>query len=304
MSVRELVILGSSSQVPTRYRNHNGYMLLWDGMGVLFDPGEGTQRQMLHAGVRSHQIHAICVTHFHGDHCLGLPGILQRLSLDAVPHPIQVFYPESGQKYFERLRYSTVYLEQAEIIPRPMPLVGGTGRIGPLTLTSLPLRHRTPAIGYRLEEPSRLKVDGAKARALGVDGPDVGKLLSEGSVNVDGRIVMRDEVATEVPGQSVSFIMDTSPCPSVTELSRKVDMMICESTYQSELTLEAHQRGHMTSEDAGKAAAEAGARRLVLTHFSQRYTTSEGFLNEAQAFHPDVTCAEDLLRIPLKRKRA
>lgn len=96
MSVRELVVLGTASQVPTRYRNHNGYLLRWDGAGLLFDPGEGTQRQMLLAGVSATDVTRICVTHFHGDHCLDLPGVIQRLSLDGVPHPVDAHYPATG----------------------------------------------------------------------------------------------------------------------------------------------------------------------------------------------------------------
>ena len=88
MSVRELVVLGTASQVPTRYRNHNAYLLRWDGEGFLFDPGEGTQRQLIHAGISSPDITKICITHFHGDHCLGLAGISQLLSLDGCPHPV------------------------------------------------------------------------------------------------------------------------------------------------------------------------------------------------------------------------
>ena len=88
MPNRELVVLGTASQTPTRTRNHNGYLLRWEADGLLFDPGEGTQRQMLFAGVTASQITRICVTHFHGDHCLGLPGVLQRLSLDQVAHEV------------------------------------------------------------------------------------------------------------------------------------------------------------------------------------------------------------------------
>ena len=95
MSVRELVVLGTSSQVPTRHRNHNGYFLRWDGHGLLFDPGEGTQRQMIIAGVTATSITRIFVTHFHGDHCLGLASMVQRISLDNVPHRIPTHFPAS-----------------------------------------------------------------------------------------------------------------------------------------------------------------------------------------------------------------
>ena len=96
MSNRELGVLGTASQAPTRARNHNGYFLRWDDEGLLFDPGEGTQRQMLFAGVTAHQVTRVCVTHFHGDHCLGLPGVLQRMALDRVTGTVEVAYPASG----------------------------------------------------------------------------------------------------------------------------------------------------------------------------------------------------------------
>src|ERR1700688_1223054 len=102
VSDRELVVLGTASQAPTRRRNHNGYFLRWDGEGLVFDPGEGTQRQMLFAGITASQITRICITHFHGDHCLGLPGVLQRISLDQVPHAVDVCYPAESQEVFGR----------------------------------------------------------------------------------------------------------------------------------------------------------------------------------------------------------
>jgi ribonuclease Z len=96
VSVRELVVLGTASQTPTRYRNHNGYLLRWDGEGILFDPGEGTQRQFTLAGVSPAEVTRICITHFHGDHCLGLPGMILRLALDQGRLPIAVHYPAGG----------------------------------------------------------------------------------------------------------------------------------------------------------------------------------------------------------------
>src|SRR5215475_14189325 len=112
--MRELVVLGTASQAPTRRRNHNGYLLRWDGEGILFDPGEGTQRQLLLAGVAAPDVTRICVSHFHGDHFLGLPGVVQRLSLDRVGHPVPLHYPASGQEYLERLRHATPFHDMAD----------------------------------------------------------------------------------------------------------------------------------------------------------------------------------------------
>ena len=125
MSGRELVVLGTASQAPTRSRNHNGYLLLWDGEGLLFDPGEGTQRQMLFAGVTASQITRICLTHFHGDHCLGLPGVLARMSLDRVSHPVEACYPAQSRKVFARLRYAALFRDVVDLRERPA-WTGGT----------------------------------------------------------------------------------------------------------------------------------------------------------------------------------
>jgi ribonuclease Z len=166
VSVRELVVLGTASQVPTRTRNHNGYLLRWDGEGILFDPGEGTQRQMTLAGVSVTDVTRICVTHFHGDHCLGLPGVVQRLSLDRVSHPVYVHYPESGQEFYDRLRHASSYHETAELIEQP--LVGiATGAMGPFgNLSAYRLDHPVESYGYRIVEPDgrrmlpeRLRID-------------------------------------------------------------------------------------------------------------------------------------------------
>src|SRR4051794_34693632 len=138
-AVRELVVLGTASQVPTRTRNHNGYLLRWDGEGLLLDPGEGTQRQMELAGVSVHDVTRLCLTHFHGDHCLGAPGVVQRLSLDGVPYPVVAHYPSSGREVFARLRSASVFHERAELREEPVQADGvvASGPWGTLTARHL-----------------------------------------------------------------------------------------------------------------------------------------------------------------------
>ena len=154
MSARELIVLGTASQAPTRYRNHNGYLLRWDTEGLLFDPGEGTQRQLLLAGVASSTITRICVTHFHGDHCLGLPGVLQRLSLDQVSHPVDVWYPASGQEFYDRLRHCALYNDTVDVRPHPVDEEGVVDPgPEPFTLTAGRLDHRADTFGWRVAEP-------------------------------------------------------------------------------------------------------------------------------------------------------
>jgi ribonuclease Z len=293
MSNRELVVLGTSSQVPTRYRNHNGYFLRWDGEGILFDPGEGTQRQMLYAGVTASQIHRICVTHFHGDHCLGLAGLLQRISLDGVDHPVTVHYPASGQVFFDRLRRASIFHDRSDTRPAP---IQGSGRIAAwknAVLEARRLEHGVPSYGFRLVEPDGHRMLPAALAAAGVHGPAIGRLLRDGRLDVDGRIVHLADVSEPRPGQVMAFVMDTRLCDAAIELARGADLLVCESTYLSSEQREARDRGHMTAADAATVAKEAGARKLVLTHFSQRYPSTQPFLEQARAIHEDTVAASD-----------
>ena len=296
MSQRELTILGSAAQVPTRERNHNGYLLRWDSEVLLFDPGEGTQRQLTYAGHSAAKISRICVTHFHGDHCLGLPGVIQRLSVDHAPGPVDVYFPRAGLEYFERLRHAAAFVETTLL--RVHPCDEGTVETAPaFTLSARALDHRVETLGWRLVEPDGIRLRPDALQARGVSGPAVGELRRNGVVSVDGSPVGLEEVSEPRPGQSFAFIMDTALCDAAFELAAGVDLLVCEATYlESEAAL-AREYKHLTAAQAGRIASEAGARRLVLTHFSQRYGDPAAFAQEAGAFVDDVVVAQDLMRV-------
>ncbi|MFJ1790809.1 ribonuclease Z [Kitasatospora griseola] len=305
MSQRELVVLGTASQVPTRHRNHNGYLLRWDGEGLLFDPGEGTQRQMLQAGVTATGITRIAVSHFHGDHCLGLPGVVQRINLDRVPHPVDAYYPASGQVFFDRLRHASVYHATADLRERP---VAGPGPLeapgAPFELSAVRLSHPVESFGYRLTEPDGVRLRPERLRELGLRGPLVGQLQRDGRVEVDGRTVLLAEVAETRPGQRFAFVMDTRLCDGVAELAEGADLLAIEATFLEADAALAEEHGHLTAAQAARVAAEAGVRRLVLTHFSQRYPDLQAHRAEAEKhFDGEVVIAEDLARIPVPPRR-
>jgi ribonuclease Z len=302
VSNRELVVLGTASQAPTRARNHNGYFLRWDDEGLLFDPGEGTQRQMLFAGVTAHQISRICVTHFHGDHCLGLPGVLQRMALDQVPGPVEVAYPASGAEIFDRIRNLSVFHDTLSLRERPVPECHTVLADGPaFRLEARPLWHRVPAVGYRLTEPDGRRMLPAELAARGITGPDVGRLQREGRLERNGAWVDVTDVSAPRRGQKFAFIMDTRLCDAAFELADDTDLLVCESTFANAEASLADDYGHLTAGQAGQIAAAAGARRLVLTHFSQRYDDAEAQLRRdaAAAYDGDIVIAADLDRIPV-----
>jgi len=304
MSRRELVVLGTASQVPTRTRNHNGYVLFWDDEAILFDPGEGTQRQMLRAGVSATDLTRIAITHLHGDHSLGLAGVAQRISLDGVPHTVPVSFPASGATWVEHLLDATSYHHRADLALVPLSADGEVPRGGAdpgFTLRAQRLDHGIEAFGYRIDEPTGRRMVPELLAAAGILGPDVGRLQREGVVGTGaGGTVRLEDVTVERPGQSFAFVMDTRLCDAVFSLADGVDLLVIESTFLDRDRELAESFGHLTALQAATVAARCGVRSLVLTHFSQRYQDPAEFWAEARTvFDGELTVAEDLDRVPV-----
>jgi ribonuclease Z len=294
MGSRSLTVLGTASQAPTRHRNHNGYVIRFDDQLFLFDPGEGIQRQATIAGIALARLDVIALTHFHGDHCLGLPGVIQTLNGQRITREISVYFPEAGREYFDRLRYASEYGEHTPLAVHGVEADGGVGRHGVFDLVAHQLDHRTTTYGYRIEEPDADRVDQSRLDALGLSGPLVGELVDRGEIEHEGGTVHLSDVSVRQRGQSVALVMDTRPCEGALRLASGVDMLICESTFLESESELAERYGHMTAAQAGQLAASAGARSLVLTHFSQRYPSSGPFIEEAAAhFDGPIHAAAD-----------
>jgi len=286
-------VLGTASQVPTRTRSHNGYLLRFDDEGILFDPGEGTQRQLLLAGLAVSTITRVCITHFHGDHCLGLPGVIQRMSLDGVAHDVPVHYPASGSAYFKRLRHASFFADRAPIVAKPIKRDVTTGG-----LQMRRLRHSIDTFGYRLVEPDGRRMVPELLAEHGITGPAIGQLQREGGP-------LLEKVSEPKPGQIVAFVMDTGLCDAAVELAADADLLVIESTFLEDERQLAAWAGHLTAAQAGRIATAAGVRKLVLTHFSQRYQEASAFGEEASKhFGGEIVVATELDRIPLPERRA
>lgn len=298
MSVRDLTILGSSSQQPTRRRNHGAYLLRWNDEGLLFDPGEGTQRQFIYANIAPPVVTRIFVSHFHGDHCLGLGSMLMRLNLDKVQHEIHCYYPASGKRFFDRLRYGTIYHETIKVVEHPVASEGIVEDFGNFRIEAFFLEHGVDNIGWRISEPSTRKFSKEKLAEFGVKGPLVRSLENEGKVEVNGSLVRLENVSWIRPGDVFSYVSDTRLCPAAIECARGAKILLCESTYLKEHAHLAHKYHHMTSTQAAAVAKEAGAQKLILTHFSARYVNIQQFKQEACEIFPNSEVAEDMKVIP------
>lgn len=305
MSIRELVILGTASQVPTRDRAHHGAVLRFDDEVVLLDPGEGTQRQLAFAGIAASALTRVCITHVHGDHCLGLPGVVQRCSLDGRVAPLPIHFPEEATTTVRGLCEATPFEKVTPLDLRP-ERAGPIDTAGALRIRAAALSHRLPTLGWRFDEPDGWRLRPDLASAAGVEGPARRELLEAGHVRVGGRQVRVEEVAVPRSGQSVAFVMDTRWCDGAVELAEGVDLLVVEATFlESERHL-ADEAGHLTAAQAARLGQEAGARRVVLTHLSQRYPDLDGHRREAAIAAPtlDVHVATDLDRVPVPPRRS
>ena len=217
-----------------------------------------------------------------------------RLNLDKVTHPIHCYYPASGKKYFDRLRYGTIYHETIHVVEHPVHKAGIVEEDGPFKIEAVFLDHGVDNIGWRVTEPDTRKFDEKKLAAAGVRGPMVRQLQEQGSLVIDGHAVSLDEVSHIRPGDAFSVVIDTRKCPQAIEIARGAKILLCESTYADEHADLAYKHYHLTARQAGEIAKEAGAKQLILTHFSARYQNTRDLEKEAREVFPNTHAAEDL----------
>ncbi|MBN4066981.1 ribonuclease Z [Simkania negevensis] len=301
MSVRDLTILGCSGQQPTRYRNHGAYLLRWNNEGLLFDPGEGTQRQFIHANIAPTCITRIFVSHFHGDHCLGLGSILMRLNLDKVRHTIHCYYPKSGKKYFDHLRYGTIYHDTISVQEHPVDKDGIVHDDGRFVVEAAFLEHGIDNVAWRITEPDSRKFDKEKLLQCGVSGPKVRELEEKGMLVVNGKTVSIDDVSRIRKGDAFAMIMDTRKCPQTIEIAQGAKMLLCESTYLDRHRELAYQHYHLTAKQAAEIAKEAQVQQLILSHFSARYLDLNEFVEESRSIFPNSDVGCDFKQFPFPK---
>ncbi|CAM3713018.1 ribonuclease Z [Alicyclobacillus pomorum] len=296
----ELLFLGTGAGLPAKSRNVSAIalqLLQERGTEWLFDCGEGTQHQILRAPVKLHRLEKVFITHLHGDHIFGLPGLLSSRSFHGAPSPLQVYGPPGLRSFVEcALSISSTHLtypvEWVEVRPG---VVWSDERF---EVRCELLDHVVPSYGYRVTErdkPGALRSDALKA--LGVPpGPIYGTLKAGGRVVLENGTVLdgREFLDPPIPGRTLAILGDTRPCASVRTLAQDADVLVHESTFHSDLAPLAHQYGHSTALDAAKMAHEAGTHALILTHISARYQDDvTHLLDEARAVHPNTYVATD-----------
>lgn len=295
-----IVFLGTGAALPTPERRTSAAALLYEGEMLLFDCGEGTQLQLRKAGLRHGRLSRVFITHMHGDHVIGIMGLLMTMELSGRERPIELYGPPALADY---VATSTRLLSTGfsyPIIFREAH-AGVVCQTDTYTIECLPLNHRILTYGYALQEQDRPGTfDVARAEALGIpQGPLCGHLQRGQAVTLSsGRTVHpHDVLGPPKRGRRVAYCLDTRPCPEGAILARDADLLLHDSTLAPGAEQEAFQKGHSTSRQAAVLAKEAGVKRLVLTHISSRYTDARELLQGLEGLHDEVIVARDLMEL-------
>ncbi len=308
MSSVRLVFFGTGSGKPLPSRGVSSVALFRDGQMFMFDCGEGTQVQLARSSMRPGTLEGIMLTHFHGDHINGLPGLLGTLALNQRQGGLPIIAPRGLKAWFKTMRQVGILnpgfpMALTEVEQQGTILSGDGWRI-----EAHRLKHRVPCWGYAFIEDARPgRFDLERARELGVPpGPMFGKLQRGQSVELaDGTTIEPAQVLGPArPGLKVAYCCDTVPCDGAIDLARDADVLIHESTYLAGEESMAHKRGHSTCADAARCAKEAGARQLILTHFSQKHPRTEPFLEGAREIFEPCVAARDFFEFEVKRREA
>ncbi|MDI6884686.1 MAG: ribonuclease Z [Hadesarchaea archaeon] len=299
----KLTFLGTSGSIPTPQRGLPAIALKRDRELLLFDCAEGTQRQMALAGLSPMRIRAIFITHLHGDHFLGLAGLVQTLSLMDRKERLDVYCPAGMKGRIESylgIPYFTLTFEVKVHEFKP----GDELRHEDHRIKTCEVDHPVPALAYALiEDPRPGEFYPEKAIELGVKpGPDFSHLKAGQSVKLrDGRVVKPEQVmGSSRPGRKVVYAGDTRPCESIVELARDADVLIHDCTLADELADKAAETAHSTPSEAAEIAKQANVKQLVLIHVSPRYEDDSILLKQAKQVFQNVVVAKDLMEIEVK----
>jgi len=295
----QIVFLGTSGSWPTPKRNVSAVAIKRGPEVLLFDCGEGTQRQFMQSTLSFMQVSRVFVSHFHGDHFLGLPGMVQSMSMNGREGPLEVYGPRGIERLVTEL-LSLGYFTPGFAVQAKELTPGGAIDGGEYVVRAFEAVHTVPCLSYVLEEkprPGRFSLE--RAEALGVpSGPMYSRLQEGESVQVGGRAVHPDDVlGPPRRGRKIVYTGDTMPHESLVEIARHADVLIHDATSDAALEEKANRYGHSSSRQAAEIAKEAGVGLLVLTHLSPRYEEPTKILEDAKKIFENVRVAEDFAEI-------
>jgi ribonuclease Z len=295
----QITFLGTSSMVPTKERNHFSFFFKYKEEGMLFDCGEGTQRQLRIVGIKPTSITKIFITHFHGDHVLGLPGLLQTMSASQYEKTLQIYGPKGIKKFIKKIQELFVYDNKLNYKVNEITKIKFL-KTNDYSIEAYELEHSVKCIGYRFIENDKLKINMQKAKSFGLkEGPLLGKLQNNEEIIFNNKKIYPKDVTYIIKGRIIGFISDTIMTNNCLKIAKNADILISESTHTSRHIEKAEEYKHFTSKQAAFVANQSNVKKLILTHFSQRYKEIDEILNDAREIFPETIAAYDFLKITL-----
>ncbi|MEM8484222.1 MAG: ribonuclease Z [Bacteroidota bacterium] len=303
----EVTPLGTGSALPSKEKHFSATTVAVENELFLFDCGEGTQHRLLEASARWSRLKAIFITHLHGDHYFGLPGLLSTLSLLQHEKPLHLIGPVGIGEFVTSLPSRQADQQPSYILHiTELDHTSGVQEVYASAVCNVithPLVHGVPAYGYRIEEPFRPgKLDAEKARNMGVEDVRDFKRLKKGEpVPVrSGMVQPQDVVGPGRRGASFAYVTDTRPCEGGKALAREASLCYHEATFAQDDLARAHATNHSTAMEAATIAQEAGVEQLLIGHFSARYKDTDILVAEAQSIFKNTAAAEELKRYTLQ----
>lgn len=294
----ELTFLGTASALPTKERNLFSVHVQHLNNRMLFDCGEGTQRQMFSAGISPFKLNNVFITHLHADHFLGIAGLIQTLNFLKRTEPLCVFGPPKTKRYVDFFSNWDYFAPEYEIIVKEVS-EGLVFENSDYSVTAFEQKHSCPCFGYVFEEKTELNVDKSKFKKFGLkEGPMIREIKENGKAKINGKIVRLEDIAKPVrPGKKIAISVDTVPNANIIKFAKNADVLVSEATHLDDLKERSHEYGHMTAKDAARLAKEADVGKLILSHFSARYEDVKVLEKEAREIFKNTTAATDLMSL-------
>jgi ribonuclease Z len=295
----ELIFLGTGSMIPTEDRNHSATLLCYKNEGILVDCGEGTQKQFRIAKIPITKVTKVLISHWHGDHVLGLPGLIQSLEKHHYHNVLEIYGPKGSKKYFENMFKGFNYKIGIDYTIKEINKKDFFENED-FKLEALKLNHVIPCLGYSFIEKDKRKINMNYLKKFGLKSHPILKKLQQGKDITWEKKKIKVSQATKIKeGKKITFITDTGLCPNIQKLVKNSDLMITEATYKDELEEKAKLYKHLTTKQAALIAKKNNVKKLILTHFSQRYKDLNELKKESFMIFKNVEIAKDFLRVSL-----
>ncbi len=298
-----VIFLGTAGSVPTPSRSLPAILIRRKGEQLMFDCGEGVQRQIILARTGFHRKMKIFVSHMHGDHVLGLPGLVQTMALMDRERKLEIYGPQGMKRFFEAIRETVQFALTFPVEIHEIEEAGVVCDEKEYTVEAVWTDHVIPSLAYALQEKPRPgKFYPERAKSLGIsEGPLWSRLQHGHEAKLpDGRVIKPEQVVgSNRPGRKVVYTGDTRPFKSLPKFAAGADLLIHDSSFDDELAERAQEDGHSTPSQAAEDAKKAEAKQLVLTHISARYDDTKVLVEQAQRIFRNTRVAEDFMKIEI-----